>query len=109
VADGGKVRGSATQAQLDYLSLLGVQFEQPISRFAASNLISRAILARRRGPPTPKQEYFLTQRGKWRANLTIAERRSPGVAGGRGLACRRRCCCPWHSPSWCWPPAASPD
>jgi hypothetical protein len=73
MADGEKVRGSATQAQLDYLILLGVPFEQPISRFAASNLISRAVLARRRDPATPRQEHFLTQRGRWRAQMTLSE------------------------------------
>jgi len=68
-----KYRGSVTDAQLDYLILLRVPFEFPLSRSTASWLISSAALARRRGPATPRQEAFLKQRGRWRDELTLSQ------------------------------------
>ena len=62
-----------TDAQLKYLRFLGVPFEFPLSCLTASRLISQAVLARRRGPATPRQEAFLKQRGRWRDDLTRSQ------------------------------------
>ena len=68
-----KYRGSVTDAQLRYLRDLGVSFEFPLSCLTASRLISQAVLAERRGPPTPRQEGFLKWRGRWRDDLTMSQ------------------------------------
>src|SRR5262249_8556952 len=73
MSDVPKYRGSVTDAQLDYLIRLRVPFEFPLSFFAADLLISRAALARRRGPATPRQEAFLKRRGRWRDGLTLSQ------------------------------------
>jgi hypothetical protein len=66
-------RGSVTDGQLEFLARLGVQFEFPLSKFRASELITRALRARRQGSPSPRQERFLRARGAWRDDLTWAE------------------------------------
>ena len=63
--------GPASDAQIEYLILLNVPFQLPLSRFTASRLISHAVLARR--PPTPRQEGFLKRRGRWRDDLTRSQ------------------------------------
>src|SRR5215813_9820633 len=73
MSDLGPYSGSVTNAQLEYLRLLGVPFRLPLSWFTASLLISEALQDRRRGPPTPRQEAFLKRRGRWRDDLTRSQ------------------------------------
>ena len=62
--------GPASDAQIEYLLLLKVPFQLPLSWFTASRLIEQAVLARRRRYPTERQEGFLKRRDRWRDDLT---------------------------------------
>jgi hypothetical protein len=83
-------RGSASDAQREYLMDLGYNIDRPLDSYTASRLISRLAAAGRQGPPTPRQERFLRLRERWQDGLTRAE---ATVLIGRILAeeDRRRC------------------
>ena len=72
MSDLGPYSGSVTNAQLEYLRLLGA-LPAPAQLFTASCLIDQAVQDRRRGPPTPRQEAFLKRRGHWRDDLTRSQ------------------------------------
>ena len=63
----------ATAGQRACLDRLDVKPGRAITRYEASCMISKEILRRRRLPPTPRQERFLRNHGRWCDDMTRGE------------------------------------